>query len=118
MIQILPVPPHLLPGFCREKGIQSSAPLRGYTACQGDVSLGWCVVSEGEPCLVLGVEAEDGLLADGLLRAALFPLYEGGAEGYAFRKEPAIPLPERYVTTGEGKLSELFAPCRQKEEKE
>ena len=33
MIQILPVPAERLPAFCREKGLQSPAPLRGYTAC-------------------------------------------------------------------------------------
>ena len=84
MIQILPGPAERLPTFCREKGLQSPAPLRGYTACQGDCSLGWCLVAQGEPCLVLGVEAEDSLLADGLLRAALFPLDEGGARQYRF----------------------------------
>ena len=73
MIQILPVPAERLPTFCREKGLQSPAPLRGYTACQGDCSLGWCLVAQGEPCLVLGVEAEDSLLADGL-GGALPPL--------------------------------------------
>ena len=117
MIQILPVPAVRLPAFCREKGRQSPAPLRGYTACQGDCSLGWCLGAQGEPCLVLGVEAEDSLLADGLLRAALFPLYEGGTRQYRFAAPAAAPLPERYVTAGCGELSELFAPCCQKEEK-
>lgn len=114
---MLPIPKEDIPALCREKGLELSGPLRGHAARQGGLSLGWCLVREGEPCLILGLEAEDPWVADGLLRAALFPLYESGAKGYAFREEPAVPLPERYVRAGTGKLSELFAPCCQKEEK-
>lgn len=117
MIRILPIPPDDLPAFCREKGVSAAGPLRGCTSCEGETPLGWCLVAEGDPCLILGVEAEDGWLADGLLRAALFPLYEGGAGTYSFREPPSIPLPERYDTTGTGRLATLFAPCKKEEDK-
>lgn len=118
MIQILPVPGEELTAFCKAHLPGRSGPVRAYTACQGKEPLGWCAAAPGEPCVILGVEAEDALLADGLLRAALFPLYEGGARQYRFSAPPPIPLPERYVTSGAGELAALFAPCsKQKEDK-
>jgi len=113
MIQMLPVPPERLPDFCREHGLPRESPARAYTACQGERTLGWCAVGKGEPCVILGlgVEGEDLFLADGLLRAALFPLYQEGARQYRFAAPPSLTLPERYVTAGPGELSELFAPC-------
>lgn len=111
MIQMLPVPSSELPDFCRQRGIDSGAPLTAYTAAQGDAVLGWCVVAKEDPCLILGVEAEDSALADGLLRAALFPLYEAGAKEYRFAVPPPLPLPERFLTAGPGELAQLFAPC-------
>ncbi len=116
MIQMLPVPPERLPDFCREHLPGHTGPVRAYTACQGTVPLGWCAVGPGEPCPILGVEAEDPFLADGLLRAALFPLYEGGAKQYRFLAPPPLKLPDRYVTAGTGALAELFAPCSKQEE--
>lgn len=115
MIQILPVAREDLGDLCREKGIEAGdAPLRGYTAAQGQERLGWCLVAEGEPCVILGVGAEDPLLGDGLLRAALFPCFEGGAKGYRFAEAPGCALPEGYVLRGEGELSQLFAPCSER----
>ena len=112
MIRILPVPEESLPGLCREKGLSpGGAALRGYTAAQGEEPLGWCVAAAGEPCVILGVEAQDPQIADGLLRAALFPLYQGGAARYRFESTPGGPLPAGYVLRGEGELAELFAPC-------
>lgn len=110
MIQILPVPQEKLPGFYQEHGLEGPA-LRVYTAEEGESSLGWCAVGEGEPCPILGAQAEDPDIADGLLRAALFPLYRRGCREYRFAVPPDCPLPERYVTAGAGTLAELFAPC-------
>lgn len=110
MIQILPVASAALPDFCREHGLES-VPLRAYTAEDGEASLGWCAVREGEPCLILGAAADDAGIADGLLRAALFPLYRRGSQSYRFCAVPDCPLPGRYVTDGAGSLAELFAPC-------
>jgi len=119
MIEILPIRAEQLPGFCREKGIvpPEGAALRGCAVRQGETSLGWCLAAAGEPCLILGVEAEDSQLADGLLRAALFPLYEGGRRQYRFASPPSLALPERYVTAGPGELSKLFAPCSERKER-
>lgn len=112
MIRILPIPGEAVAGFCREKGIPlPGAAVRGYTAAQGEESLGWCLVAEGEPCVILGVQAEEALIGDGLLRAALFPLFERGAKGYRFSQAPGCVLPEDYMLRGEGELSALFAPC-------
>jgi len=113
MIQILPISEDAITGFCREKGIENhdNAPLRGYTAAQGSETLGWCLVAEGEPCVILGVQADDPQLGDGLLRAALFPCFEGGKKGYRFAGTPKCPLPAGYAVRGEGELSRLFAPC-------
>lgn len=112
MIQILPVPSQSLPDLCREHGL-GSAPVCAYTAEQEGTSLGWCALGEGEPCIILGlgVEADDLDVADGLLRAALFPLYRRGCREYRFAVPPDCPLPERYITAGTGSLAELFAPC-------
>ena len=115
MIQILPVREGELPDFCRERGLPETEGLRACAARQGEILLGWCAVEAGEPCSVLGMEAEDAALADGLLRAALFPLYQEGTAGYRFLKAPSCPLPGGYVTSGEGSLTELFAPCDQRE---
>ena len=115
MIQILPLPGETLGDFCREKGIAlPGAPVRGYTAAQGEELLGWCLLAEGEPCVILGIQAEDPLLGDGLLRAALFPLFEGGGKGYRFAEPPGCSLPEEYTLRGEGELSALFAPCSER----
>lgn len=110
MIQILPVPSESLPDFCREHSL-GAVPVRAYTAEEEESSLGWCAVGEGEPCPILGVESRDPEVADGLLRAALFPLYRRGYREYRFTAPPALALPERYVTGGTGSLAELFAPC-------
>lgn len=110
MIQILPVPSEALPDFCREHNLEGT-PLRAYTAQEEESSLGWCAVGEGEPCIILGVESQDPEIADGLLRAALFPLYRRGYREYRFAAPPALTLPERYVTAGTGSLGSLFAPC-------
>lgn len=118
MIRILPVPQEKLPEFCRERSLEVVT-LRAYTAEEGDNSLGWCAVGEGDPCPILGVAAKDPEVADGLLRAALFPLYGRGYREYRFAAPPALTLPERYVTAGAGSLEALFAPCtegRQKNE--
>lgn len=111
MIQLLPVPPAELPAFCRLRNLPDTAPVAACTAVQGDTLLGWCAVARQEPCLILGLEAEDAALADGLLRAALFPLYQGGAREYRFAVPPPLPLPERYAAAGPGELAQLFAPC-------
>ena len=111
MIQILPVREGELPDFCRERGLPETEGLRACAARQGEILLGWCAVEAREPCSVLGVEAEDAVLADGLLRAALFPLFERGARGYCFSQAPGCVLPEDYMLRGEGELSALFAPC-------
>lgn len=112
MIQILPVPSERLPDFCREHRL-GELPFRAYTAEEGDHFLGWCAVGEGDPCpiLGLGVGTSDPDVADGLLRAALFPLYRRGCREYLFPAPPGLLLPRRYVTTGAGALAELFAPC-------
>ena len=115
MIQLLPVPPAELPAFCRLRNLPDTVPVAACTAVQGDTLLGWCAVARQGPCLILGLEAEDAALADGLLRAALFPLYQEGTAGYRFLKAPSCPLPGGYVTSGEGSLTELFAPCDQRE---
>ena len=113
MIQILPIPAGELAGLCDEKQITPppGAELTGWTAAQGETVLGRCLAAGGEPCLILWAEAEDTALADGLLRAALHPLYEAGARRYRFAAPPPLPVPEGYATSGEGELAELFAPC-------
>lgn len=115
MIQILPVPPETLPDFCREHGLKS-VPVRAYTAVEGEEPIGWCALGEGEPCPILGAEADDPDVADGLLRAALFPLYRRGCREYRFNLPPRCPLPERYAVAGTGSLAELFAPCTEGKE--
>lgn len=110
MIQILPVPREKLPDFCREHSLGPVA-LRACTAEEEGHHLGWCAIGEGDPCPILGVAAADPDTADGLLRAALFPLYRGGCGEYLFAAPPDCPLPERYVTDGAGSLGALFAPC-------
>ena len=111
MIRLLPVPPDRLPDLCRGKGLDQSGGVTAYAAWQGEGLLGWYAIGEGDPCPVLGLEAEDASLADGLLRAALFPRYRQGAKGYRFHCPPACPLPKGYTTAGEGALALLFAPC-------
>lgn len=119
MIQILPVPQEKLPDFCREHSLRPE-PIRAYTAEEGETFLGWCAVGEGEPCIILGlgVEADDPDVADGLLRAALFPLYRRGFQGYRFAVPPGCPLPGRYTIAGTGSLGSLFAPCSEGKEAE
>ena len=85
--------------------------LRACTAEEGEALLGWCAVGQGDPCPILGAAADDPDVADGLLRAALFPLYRRGRREYRFAAPPGCPLPEGYVTHGIGALAELFAPC-------
>lgn len=117
MIRILPVLSEELPDFCREHSL-GAVPLRACTAEEGETSLGWCAIGEGDPCTILGlgVEPSDPDVADGLLRAALFPLYRGGCRSYRFAAPPDCPLPERYVTAGTGSLGSLFAPCTEGKE--
>ena len=111
MIQILPIHPQLLPELCREKGLDDDAPVWGYIASQGSSLLGWCVVAKDDPCRILGLEAEDKEVADGLLRAALHPFYEEGVRCYQFKALPPMALPSRYIIAGVGSLGDLFAPC-------
>ena len=115
MIQILPVPPEGLSDFCREHSLEGQA-LRAYTAQDEENALGWCAIGEGDPCPILGAKAEDPDVADGLLRAALFPLFRRGCREYRFAAPVNCPLPKRYVTDGTGTLAELFAPCTNREE--
>lgn len=115
MIQILPVPSETLPDFCGEHDLAQPV-IRAYAAEEEGFSLGWCALGEGEPCPILGAEADDPDVADGLLRAALFPLYRRGYREYRFVVPPRCPLPERYAVTGTGSLAELFAPCTEGKE--
>lgn len=82
--------------------------------------MGWCAVAEGEPCVILGLgtEAGDPEVADGLLRAALFPLYRRGRREYRFDVPPGCPLPGRYAVAGTDSLETLFAPCEEEKEAE
>ncbi len=115
MIQILPMGKDRLAALCQEKNIRpGEAPLRGCVAAAREETLGWCLAAEGEPCLVLGLEAEDPHVGDGLLRAVLFPLYQAGRKGYRFACTPGGPLPAGYALQGEGSLDELFTPCSER----
>ena len=111
MIQILPIHPQVLPDFCLEKGLDDDAPVWGYMAAQGTTLLGWCVVAKDDPCSILGLEAQDKEVADGLLRAALHPFYEEGIRGYRFKELPGLALPSSYVIAGVGRMDDLFTPC-------
>ena len=111
MIQILPIHPQVLPDFCLEKGLDDDAPVWGYMAAQGTTLLGWCVVAKDDPCRILGLEAQDKEVADGLLRAALHPFYEEGIQGYRFKERPGLALPSSYVIAGVGRMDDLFTPC-------
>ena len=110
MIQILPIHPQLLPELCRGRGLDDEAPVWGYMAIQGKELLGWCVAAKDEPCRILGVEARDKEVADGLLRAALHPFYEEGIREYRFKELPGLPLPSAYIIAGTGRLEDLFSP--------
>ena len=115
MIRILPMEPDRLAALCREKEIDpGDAPLRGYAAADGEETLGWCLAADGEPCLILGEEAEDPQVGDGLLRAVLFPFRQAGRKGYRFARPPKGPLPAGYALAGEGSLGELFTPCSER----
>jgi hypothetical protein len=111
MIQILPIHPQVLPDFCLEKHLDDDAPVWGYMATQGTTLLGWCVVAKDDPCRILGLEAQDQEVADGLLRAALHPFYEEGIQEYRFKDLPGLPLPSRYMMAGVGRLADIFTPC-------
>ena len=84
MIRLLPVPPDRLPAFCRGKGLDPSG-ATAYAAWQGERLLGWCAIGEGDPCPVLGLEAEDASLAPkNMLPLALATSIDALAVGVGF----------------------------------
>lgn len=112
MITIMPIEHEVLRLIAEELGLTAEGPVWGYIASDGLSMLGFVVVEKQEPVRIIGLRAEDPSIADGLLRRALHPLYEEGAQGYTFACPVEMPLPMAYTRSGTGDLSALFhMPC-------
>jgi hypothetical protein len=110
MVTILPLPPELLRPLCQEAGVDSEEMVWGYAAADQAKMAGYCIVSAGEPCKILRLEAADKYIADGLLRKALSPFYESGVREYEFDSVPDCPITSDYIIIGRGSLEKLFRP--------
>ena len=91
----------------------SSDIMTGYTALEKGRLQGYCIVSKDETdcCHILAIQSADISIADGLLRKSLHAFHEQGVTGYSFATVPTIPLPDIYITVGEGNLADIFTPC-------
>ncbi len=107
MITIKPIAPGVLPLLWESRDIPLEE-LAGYIASDGTQTLGTLFLRVGDPALILSLTAADAAVADGLLRAALYPLYESGARAYAFAGEISALLPPCYPREGRGSLQRLF----------
>ena len=100
MIAILPIQPDILEMMAGDIGLEAEGPVWGYFAAEGTKMLGYIVVEKAEPVRIIALQCEDFVIADGLLRRALYPFYEEGSRGYTFACEVPMPLPMAY-TAGE-----------------
>ena len=110
MVTILPLTPDILIELCDKLGLTAEGLVWGYTASQGADLLGYCIVTEGDPCQILALHADDKYIADGLCRRALHPFYEDGVKEYTFRQPPDLPMLPDYVIIGNGSLEKIFTP--------
>ena len=108
MIAILPIQPDVLQLIAEETELAAEGPVWGYLAADGKTMLGYVIVEKAEPVRVIALQCEDFVIADGLLRRALYPFYEEGSRGYTFACEVPLPLPMAYTRRGEGSLAALF----------
>lgn len=109
MVTILPITPDVLIEICDKLGLSAQGLVWGYAAAQDKELLGYCIVTEGEPCEILALRAEDKYIADGLCRRALHPFFEDGVKEYTFRQPPNLTMLPEYVIIGNGSLEKLFA---------
>ncbi len=110
MVTILPMTHGILIELCDQLGLTADGMVWGYTAAQGSELMGYCVITEGEPCEILALQAEDKYVADGLARRALHPFFEDGVKEYTFRTPPDIAMLPEYIIIGNGSLEKLFTP--------
>ena len=92
MISILPIQPDILQMMAEDTGLTAEGPVWGYFAAEGTKMLGYVVVERAEPVRIIALQCEDFVIADGLLRRALYPFYEEGSRGYTFACEVPMPL--------------------------
>ena len=97
MIAILPIQPDILEMMAGDIGLEAEGPVWGYFAAEGTKMLGYIVVEKAEPVRIIALQCEDFVIADGLLRRALYPFYEEGSRGYTFACEVPMPLPMAYT---------------------
>ena len=79
MIAILPIQPDILEMMAGDIDLEAEGPVWGYFAAEGTKMLGYIVVEKAEPVRIIALQCEDFVIADGLLRRALYPFYEEAA---------------------------------------
>ena len=90
MISMKPIEePDVLALLCRDR---FDGPLEGYIMTDGKEYLGYCLfVREGEVTRVLDAEAQENMMVDGLVRAAVAKGENEGANAFSVNREiPAL----------------------------